>query len=56
MGKGAGSDGKVLAMVSTLAPVSTAVELDTLVTRSRRYRAGSLRYGLVSISGFFNIV
>ena len=55
-GRGSGSSGKDLAMVSILAPVSMAVELETLVTRSRRYRSRSLRYGLVSIRGFFNMV
>jgi len=43
-------------MVPTFAPVSIAVELDTFVMRSRRYRAVSFRYGLVSISGFFDMV
>lgn len=46
---------RVRAMVSTLAPVSIAVELETLVMRSLRNFSGSSRYGLVSMSGFFRI-
>lgn len=47
---------RVRAMVSTLVPVSMAVELETLVMRSLRNFSGSSRYGLVSISGFFRIM
>ena len=44
------------AIESTEAPVSIAVELETLVTSSLRSFAGSRRYGLVSIRGFCFIV
>jgi len=43
-------------MDSTDAPVSTAVELATLVIKAFRYLAGTLRCGLVSMSGLFFIV
>ena len=43
---------KVRAMDSTDAPVSTAVELETLVISALRNFSGSRRYGLVSMSGF----
>jgi cell filamentation protein len=46
---------RVRTMVSTLAPVSMAVELETLVMRSLRNFSGSRRYGLVSMSGFFRM-
>lgn len=42
-------------MDSTEAPVSTAVELATLVIKAFRYFAGTLRCGLVSRSGLFFI-
>ncbi len=40
-------------MDSIDAPVSTAVELATLVIKAFRYVAGTLRCGLVLMSGFF---
>ena len=40
------------AMDSTEAPVSTAVELETLVINASRNFTGSRRYGFVSMSGF----
>lgn len=43
---------KARAMDSTGAPVSTAVELETLVISAFRNFSGSRRYGLVSMSGF----
>ena len=43
------------AIVSTGAPVSTAVELETLVISAFRNFFGSRRNGLVSISGFCSI-
>jgi len=43
-------------MASIFVPVSIAVELDTFVTRPLRYFAGSRRWVLVSIRGFFGIV
>ena len=43
-------------MDSTDAPVSTAVELATLTIRAFRYFAGTLRWGLVSMSGLCFIV
>ena len=42
-------------MDSTDAPVSTAVELATLAIKAFRYFAGTLRCGLVSMSGLFFI-
>ncbi len=42
-------------MDSTDAPVSTAVELATLAINAFRYFAGTLRCGLVSMSGLFFI-
>ena len=42
-------------MDSTDAPVSTAVELATLAIKVFRYLAGTLRCGLVSMSGLFFI-
>lgn len=42
-------------MDSTVAPVSTAVELATLAIKAFRYFAGTLRCGLVSMSGLFFI-
>ena len=43
-------------MDSTDAPVSTAVELATLAINAFRYFAGTLRCGLVLMSGFFFII
>lgn len=43
-------------MDSIEAPVSTAVELATLAIKAFRYFAGTLRCGLVSISGLCFIV
>ena len=42
-------------MDSTDAPVSTAVELATLAIKVFRYLAGTLRCGLVSMSGLLFI-
>ncbi len=42
-------------MDSTDAPVSIAVELATLAIKAFRYFAGTLRCGLVSMSGLFFI-
>ena len=42
-------------MDSTDAPVSIAVELATLAIKVFRYLAGTLRCGLVSMSGLFFI-
>lgn len=46
----------VLAMDATVAPVSMAVELDTLFTSAFRYCSGVRRYGLVWMSVFFCMV
>ena len=43
----------VLAMDATVAPVSIAVELDTLVTSIFRYCSGARRWGLDWMSDFF---
>jgi hypothetical protein len=45
----------VLAMDATEAPVSIAVELDTLVTSAFRYCSGVRRWGLDWMSDFFCI-
>lgn len=45
----------VLAMDATEAPVSIAVELDTLVTSAFRYCSGARRWGLDWMSDFFCI-
>lgn len=45
----------VLTIDSTEAPVSIAVELATLRIKALRYFAGTLRLGLVSMSGLFFI-
>jgi len=52
---GLGCEGRLEAIFDTGARVSIAVELETDVTRSREYRFESLRYGLVSMSGFLSI-
>jgi len=43
------------AMEATLAPVSIAVELATLVISAFRNFSGSRRYGLVSMRGFISM-
>lgn len=43
---------RIWAIDSTDAPVSTAVELATLVMRALRYWAGAFKCGFVSMSGF----
>jgi len=43
-------------MDSTDAPVSIAVELATLRIKAFRYFAGTLRWGLVPMSGLFFMV